>query len=129
MTRPPMTRNGEHRLFTYGTLGPKFPRGQGFRDWASDAIRGRLYDLGPYPVLVDLNDPAAGWVEGHVRATTLDELEQVLDPYEEVAGGLFRRVSSRTRGGWTVWVYIYAGPLPGDARGPLGRWAGPGSPD
>ena len=41
-------------------------------------MRGRLYDLGPYPALIDLDDPAAGWVEGYVRAVEPAELEPPL---------------------------------------------------
>jgi gamma-glutamylcyclotransferase (GGCT)/AIG2-like uncharacterized protein YtfP len=111
-------------LFCYGTLGPAFPRGRGFRDWVADAVRGRLYDLGPHPALVDCDDPTAGWVEGHVRATDLTELTQVLDPYEGMAEGQFRRVLVRTRGGRSAWVYVFAGCLPQYARGPLERWPG-----
>ena len=38
-------------LFAYGTLAPEGPVG-GVRDgWVADRVRGRLYDLGPYPAL------------------------------------------------------------------------------
>ena len=50
--------------------------------WVPDAVRGRLYDLGPYPGLFDLDDPSAGWALGYVRPVTRDELEGPLDEYE-----------------------------------------------
>lgn len=90
-------------------------------DWTGDAVRGRLYDLGPYPILVDPGHAAAPWVEGHVRTVTAAELEGPLDAYEGVADELFRRVVVPTRAGRQVWVYVYAGPVPPGARGPLTR--------
>lgn len=111
-------------LFAYGTLSPGF-EAAGAR-WEPDAVRGRLFDLGPYPVLVDLDDPTAGWVIGHVRPVSRRELEERLDPYEDaVAGGEFRRVTTSTRLGRAVWIYVYARPLPPTARGPLARWRRP----
>jgi gamma-glutamylcyclotransferase (GGCT)/AIG2-like uncharacterized protein YtfP len=110
-------------LFAYGTLMPA-DADSAREGWVPDAVRGRLYDLGPYPVLVDLDDPAAGWVEGFVRATDLDELVYRLDPWEDVAGGLYRRVEATTRSNARVWVYVYDRPLPPQARGPLPRWDG-----
>lgn len=109
-------------LFAYGTLGPRFePRD----DWRADAVRGRLFDLGPYPVLVDWDDPEAPWVEGHVRPVTCEELEGRLDAYEGVAEGLFRREAATTRAGRVAWVYVFARDVPQYAKGPLPRWGGP----
>jgi gamma-glutamylcyclotransferase (GGCT)/AIG2-like uncharacterized protein YtfP len=109
-------------LFAYGTLGPDGLAGRTDHGWQADAVRGRLFDLGPYPALVDLDAPGAGWVEGHVRPVDRGELEARLDPYEGVDHGLFRRVAAITRDGRDVWVYVYARPLPQYARGPLTRW-------
>ena len=75
-------------------------------------MRGRLFDLGPYPALVDADDPAAGWVEGHVRPVGRRELEGRLDRYEGVDQGLYRRVLVTTRSGRRAWVYVFARPLP-----------------
>jgi gamma-glutamylcyclotransferase (GGCT)/AIG2-like uncharacterized protein YtfP len=111
-------------LFAYGTLAVA-PRRSGAEQWDADAVRGRIYDLGPYPVLVDWEDPNAGWVEGYVRPVDLRELEEQLDFYEGVDEGLYRRVSLLTRSGRNVWVYVYPNPLPSHARGPLSRWEGP----
>ena len=116
-------------LFAYGTLGPS-GLGTVERDgWSADAVRGRLYDLGRYPVLVDWDDPGAGWVEGHVRPLVRRELEDRLDPYEGVEEGLFRRIAATSRAGRRVWAYVYPHPVPPGARGPLTRWEGPGAAD
>jgi gamma-glutamylcyclotransferase (GGCT)/AIG2-like uncharacterized protein YtfP len=112
-------------LFAYGTLGPRGRAAEDRAGWMEDAVRGRLFDLGPYPVLVDWDDPSVGWVEGHVRPVTQTELSERLDPYEGVAEGLYRRVALVTRAKRHVWVYVYPHPLPRDARGPLARWEGP----
>jgi gamma-glutamylcyclotransferase (GGCT)/AIG2-like uncharacterized protein YtfP len=128
MTERPTPRDAPDWLFSYGTLGPRFSRGREQSGWVADAVRGELYDLGPYPALVRWDDPDAGWVEGHARPTDADELSGVLDPYEGVDEGLFRRAATVTRAGRPVWVYVYARPLPQYARGPLARWSGPEPP-
>ena len=109
-------------LFAYGTLGPADPEAAARDGWAPDAVRGRLYDLGPYPALVDAGDGPADWVEGHVRRVGRAELEGPLDAYEGVDEGLYRRVIVPTRAGRWAWVYVYARPLPPGAVGPLTRW-------
>jgi gamma-glutamylcyclotransferase (GGCT)/AIG2-like uncharacterized protein YtfP len=99
--------------------------GAGEREgWRPDAVRGRLFDLGPYPALVDLDDPAAGWVEGFVRSVDLAELETRLDSWEGVDEGLYRRAETITRASCRVWVYVYNRPLPPGVRGPMDRWEG-----
>lgn len=112
-------------LFVYGTLKPRSPEDASRLGWAPDAVRGRLFDLGPYPALVDLGAPGADWVEGYVRPVAMDELAGPLDEYEGVAEGLYRRVEARTRAGREAWVYIPARPLPPGAVGPIARWDGP----
>jgi gamma-glutamylcyclotransferase (GGCT)/AIG2-like uncharacterized protein YtfP len=111
-------------LFAYGTLMPLDLQSAEEEGWSADAVRGRLYDLGPYPALVDLDDPAADWVEGFVRAVDRAELEGPLDSFEQVDEGLYRRVETITRNDRRVWVYLYARPVPADAMGPLNRWSG-----
>src|SRR3954447_7051419 len=108
-------------LFAYGTLRRSHPKNE-WIDWVPDAVRGRLFGLGPYPVLVDWEDSEAGWVEGDVRSVERRELEGALDSYEGVGEGLFRRVVLTTRAGRRVWVYVYPHPVPPGARGPLDRW-------
>ena len=112
-------------LFVYGTLGPDGPAALARGGWVPDAVRGRLYDLGEYPALVDTVDPEAGWVAGHVRAVEPTELSGRLDEYEGVAEGLYRRLRTTTRGGLDVWVYVYAQPLPPHSIGPIDRWREP----
>jgi len=114
-------------LFAYGTLGPDRRGSASGGRWEADMLRGRLYDLGPYPALVDADDPEAGWVHGHVRAVEPAEFPGGLDAYEGVARGLYRRSRATTRGGRLVWVYLYARPLPSNAHGPIDRWDGPRS--
>jgi gamma-glutamylcyclotransferase (GGCT)/AIG2-like uncharacterized protein YtfP len=114
----------ESAIFTYGTLMPRDPESAARQGCEPDAVRGRLYDLGPYPALVDLGDLAAGWVEGYVRHGVTIEMMRRLDAHEETDSGLYRRVQTTTRNNSVVWVYVYRGPLPRDARGPLTRWEG-----
>ena len=78
-------------LFAYGTLMPADTAAADRDGWRPDAVRGRLFDLGPYPALVDLDEPGTGWVEGFVRPVDIEELETRLDPWEEVDQGLYRR--------------------------------------
>lgn len=111
-------------LFAYGTLMPADVEAAWRGGWRADAVRGRLFDLGPYPALVELDEPGAGWVEGFVRPVDLHELETRLDPWEEVDRGLYRRTKTTTRACFCVWVYVYNRPLPPGARGPLDRWEG-----
>ncbi len=109
-------------LFAYGTLAPETPQAAAVEGWVPDAVRGRLYDLGPYPGLVDLDDPGADWIEGFIRPVTGPQLSGSLDSYEGVAEGLYRRQQTTTRGGRHVWVYVYSRPLPPSAIGLLSRW-------
>jgi gamma-glutamylcyclotransferase (GGCT)/AIG2-like uncharacterized protein YtfP len=111
-------------LFTYGTLMPA-DRETAARDgWSEDAVRGRLFDLGAFPALVDLDDPSASWVLGYVRSVDLAELEGPLDAWESVADGVYSRVQTTTRNGKRTWLYVYSRPLPAHATGPLDRWRG-----
>ncbi len=107
-----------HLFFAYGTLAPETSDVASLEGWMADAVRGRLYDLGAYPALVDHDDQGADWVEGYVRPVSLDQLTGSLDSYE----GLYRRVRAMTRAGRQVWVYVYARPVPPSAIGPLPRW-------
>ena len=112
-------------LFAYGTLAPEDPGRAAREGWVADRVRGRLYDLGRYPALVDCGSTKASWVEGYVRTVDHDELTRRLDPYEGVADGLYRRIAATTEAGRLVWVYVYCRPLPPRARGPLVRWQRP----
>jgi gamma-glutamylcyclotransferase (GGCT)/AIG2-like uncharacterized protein YtfP len=112
-------------LFAYGTLAPADPETAARGSWEPDMVRGRLFDLGPYPALVNLDDPSAGWVPGYVREVETDLLTGQLDAYEGVAEGPYRRESTITRAGRRVWIYVYGSPLPPEARGPIEQWDGP----
>jgi gamma-glutamylcyclotransferase (GGCT)/AIG2-like uncharacterized protein YtfP len=114
-----------HLLFAYGTLAPEDASAARAEGWLEDAVRGRLYDLGPYPALVDHEEPSFGWVEGYVRGVSWEQLSGSLDSYEGVREGLYRRVETVTRAGRKVWVYVYARPLPPSAIGPIARWDSP----
>src|SRR5580693_8437130 len=84
-------------LFVYGTLMPADPESAARDGWEPDAVRGLLYDLGPFPALVSLDDPGAGWVEGYVRGGLSRESIRRLDAYEETDQGPYRRVGTTTR--------------------------------
>ena len=112
-------------LFAYGTLIPREPALLQSEGWVPDALRGRLYDFGPHPALIAVDDPEGGWVPGYVRLVEMEELEGPLDAYEEVSKGLFRRVQTATRAGRMVWVYVFSGQLPPHTRGPIERWLPP----
>jgi gamma-glutamylcyclotransferase (GGCT)/AIG2-like uncharacterized protein YtfP len=114
-------------MFAYGTLMPADRQAEARGGWSPDAVRGRLYDLGPYPALVDLDEPATGWVEGYVRSVAHDDLVGTLDAWEDVDGGLYVRALTTTRNQQRAWVYVYNRPLPPHARGPLARWRALGS--
>src|SRR5262245_47151783 len=88
---PPPSREGVMTtiLFAYGTLAPDGPEAAARGGWAPDMVRGRLYDLGPYPALVDCGRPGAGWVAGYVREVDEDLLAVRWDEYEGVAEGLY----------------------------------------
>ena len=109
-------------FFAYGTLAPLDPESAVEEGWESDAVRGRLYDLGPYPALIDHEDEQADWVEGYIRTVSLEQLTGGLDSYEGVGEGLYRRVSVTTRSGREAWLYVYGGALPATAIGPIDRW-------
>jgi len=112
-------------LFAYGTLAPADPETALASGWNADAVRGRLFDLGPFPALVDLDDAEAPWIDGFVYSPVSEELIRRLDLYEGVDEGLYSRVAVTTQSGRSAWVYIYARPLPSSAKGPLTRWNGP----
>lgn len=122
-------------LFVYGTLRPC--AGTAMARWLAEAglhvgsgsVRGRLYDLGPYPAFVDAG-ARVEWVRGDVyRLPRLEPLLRVLDRYESHAYARVRRpvrldaLGPRRR---DAWIYLYLGPLlgvPRIASGEYGRRA------
>lgn len=114
------------RLFVYGTLrsGERQAGLLGDRRRRPARVRGRLYRLDAgYPALVAAD---GGWVEGELIDDVDDRLLGLLDHYEGVAEGLFRRervtvtLGLRTERAWT---YVMSHP---ERRGgvliPSGRW-------
>jgi gamma-glutamylcyclotransferase (GGCT)/AIG2-like uncharacterized protein YtfP len=110
-------------IFVYGTL----QRGQcRERNWPRPPMRiedatvqGALYDLGPYPALVEGNDCIAGelW---HLTDADLPETLRELDRVEAFYGradDLYQRVTIRCHtptGPVLAWTYRYA--RPGDMK-------------
>lgn len=97
-------------VFVYGTLrsdGTHAGLLAGY-DRLPARVRGVLYDLpAGYPALVP--DEQAGWVHGELVQVTEPRLLALLDHYEGVGEGLYRRVplvvhlGLRTQHAWT-WV-------------------------
>lgn len=90
---------------------------------ASGSVPGTLYDAGTYPALLL---GGQGRVEGEVWRCPVSML-RVLDRYEGIAEGLFRRVAVEAAGR-VCWAYV-AGPKLGprlrtDAIIESGSWAG-----
>lgn len=105
-------------LFVYGTLRPcvAIPMAR----WLATAaqyvgparVRGRLYDLGPYPGMRAALGPRE-WVVGDVYRVASPRVLRVLDRYE--AGTRVRPQFTRVRcpvrlrrgGSRAAWVYLY----------------------
>jgi gamma-glutamylcyclotransferase (GGCT)/AIG2-like uncharacterized protein YtfP len=108
-------------LFIYGTLHPdRAPREiaatvRTLQPLGPATIRGKLYDLGPYPGVV-LDHPDPGEVPGHLFAVPNPETLALLDAYEDYhpanpEASLFLRVQTTatlpTGATTPTWVYIY----------------------
>lgn len=109
-------------LFVYGTLrrGTAIPAQHALERLSTfsgtGTFRGVLYDLGPYPGACRSRNPKA-CVRGDLyRVHDPDRLFSFLDAYE---GRLFRRervtVRSATGARVRAWIYLYRGPLRGEA--------------
>jgi len=109
MSVPPIRDRGFH-LFAYGTLrsaeAPPPPLLQGARRVADATVQGTLYDIdGEFPALMLYGTtPVPGTVWHIPEAARL----AMLDEYEQVDRGLYRRVAVEA-GGVACWVYV-AGP-------------------
>lgn len=105
------------RIFVYGTLKrgqvrercwPRMPLGIEVA-----TVRGTLYDLGPYPALVEGNDVIAGelW---HFEEEDVPPTIAVLDEVEGFSGNAddwYRRVVVKCQtatGAVQAWTYLYA---------------------
>lgn len=96
-------------------------------------VRGRLYDLGPYPAAVLVASEAE---EGAIHGVLLDVAAAalpVLDEYEAVhatapAAGLYRRVlteaqlAAAARPRHPCWIYVWARGTPPGRRVESGIW-------
>ena len=108
-------------LFVYGTLRPCLAGLEqqrlivGLAVVGPATVPGVLYDLGPYPALVE----GPGTVHGDLLILSDDRQLALLDAYEETSGDdpLYRReLTVATRpDGTTVpaWIYSYRRPLAG----------------
>lgn len=116
MTRP---------LFVYGTLRSDAPNAGllGARRRQPAVVAGALYALpAGYPALC-ADQP--GEVRGELVHDVDDQVLRVLDVYEDVAGGLYRRVELGARaGGQTVpcWTYVMERPWERGGRVVANGW-------
>ena len=125
------------RLFVYGTLRaghePAAIRDvvRTLRRGGAARLRGRLYDLGPYPGAIA--DSAADWIHGEiVELTAASPPLAWFDAYEDcVPGapetGVFRRERHRVEtgtGAVECWVYVLVREPPASAQIASGEWRG-----
>jgi very-short-patch-repair endonuclease/gamma-glutamylcyclotransferase (GGCT)/AIG2-like uncharacterized protein YtfP len=125
---------GENLLFIYGTLLPGVELAEmsavcgQLKTLGPAVVRGKLYDLGPYPgVILD----SAGTTQGQIVHVPTNEVWKTLDEYEacplpDSPDGLFRRVrtSAMLANGEPIdcWIYVYNRPLNGSAIVEGGCW-------
>ncbi len=107
-------------LFVYGQLQPGLRPPRTASHARPDRIRGRLFDIGPYPAAVEVGS-APNWFCGYVIEVDEREMLGELDAYEGVAERLYRRIRTVTETGAEAWVYEYARPVPSDAVA-IDRW-------
>lgn len=103
------------RLFVYGSLRSTAARplaswsGASVRCLGAARIRGRLYDLGAYPGVVDC--PRSGWVRGELYE--LRRPRRLLARLDRYEGGQYRRVRRPIYGAGgqrQAWVYLLRRP-------------------
>ena len=122
-------------LFVYGTLIPGLePRGMShivrqFTMLGPATIRGRLYDLGPYPGVVIDGSPLV--IRGQLVELPSQQLLDELDRYEgcplpDSSEGLFRRVRTaaicESGEAAECWLYVYNRELNGAKLVESGCW-------
>ena len=124
-------------LFVYGTLlsGAGHPMaarlGREGRLTGPARIKGRLFDLGSYPALVETGSDD-GDIHGEVHELTSPAASlRWLDAYEGIVPGRegtcdYERVQRIVRldsgDAITAWVYLYRSPVTGRRRIESGRW-------
>lgn len=107
-------------IFTYGLLQPgHLGCPPSATTLGPDRVRGRLYDLGPFPAGVDLGR-GDDWIEGVTLEIDADDLPG-LDDFEDTESGEFCRVIVETERGHTAWAYEYRFPIP-TTLAPRTRW-------
>jgi gamma-glutamylcyclotransferase (GGCT)/AIG2-like uncharacterized protein YtfP len=87
--------------------------------WIGPArLRGRLYDLGPFPGFAD--GRSGDWVQGELYRLTGPDPAKLLDSLDRYEGRAFRRVVREAEspdGAKTeAWVYLFAGSTRGRRR-------------
>jgi len=119
--------SGPTGVFVYGTLRADGSHGGllARHEHLPARVRGHLYDLpAGYPALVA--DEAAGWVHGELIRAVDPRLLGLLDHYEGVDEGLYRRVVLRVHLGLraeSAWTWVMDHPERRGGR-PVasGRW-------
>lgn len=106
-------------VFAYGLLKPGHTPPRSVSQHWPDRIPGLLYDLGNYPAGIQLGH-AASWIEGITMELDQDELD-LLDEFEDVESGEYRRIVVTSEQGFDVWAYEYMRAIPADLP-PVPRW-------
>ena len=117
-------------VFVYGTLMAGEPQGGLLKRFPREeaSLSGRLYRLPQgYPAL-QLGGAAGERVYGELVRQVDPRMLPVLDQYEGVAEGLYRRVQVDVNAGlraWPAWAWVMDDPLRrGGVHIPTGRWRG-----
>lgn len=95
------------RIFTYGTL----KRGYPLNSWLSDSefvqedtLKGRMYDLGPYPVFFQVDESEQKEITGEVFDMPLDSFKSL----ERMEGNVGYKTKVMTTGkGEEVHVFVH----------------------
>lgn len=118
-------------LFVYGTLMAGEPQGGLLKRFAREeaSVPGRLYRLPQgYPALQPAQVGQGSRVFGELVRGVDPRLIPVLDQYEGVAEGLYRRIRVDVTSGlrtWPAWAWVMDDPpARGGVRIPKGRWRG-----
>jgi|LauGreDrversion4_2_1035121.scaffolds.fasta_scaffold1392180_1 gamma-glutamylcyclotransferase (GGCT)/AIG2-like uncharacterized protein YtfP len=100
-------------LFAYGVLKPGFSPPKTVSESWEDRVQGDLVDLGSYPGACRIGD-SNNWIQGITLEIDEDELA-VLDEFEDVDSGEYRRILVETEQGFYAFIYEFLGALPPDA--------------
>ncbi len=118
-------------VFVYGTLKPGEVQGGLLKRFSSEdaTVPGRLYRLPQgYPALKAGQAGEGALVHGRLVRRVDARLLTLLDQYEGVAEGLYRRVRLDATAGlraWPAWAWVMDDPVAhGGQLIPTGRWRG-----